>query len=380
MTCMPKRLLPALLLAIACDGEAGSQFHFRDAGRPAITEAAADRTALTLEFVRTWGTSVGPESFGSIGAVGVSDAGMLAAYDPRSCAITMFDLQAGNMQRRFGRCGEGPGDLPRVTHLAFAGDTLLLLDEGAKRLHYLLPTGEGVRRASVSHLSEYGGIQALLPVRGDTVIASRSFSSGTTLGDVPMQDRHLLVKGTVESRRILASGIRSPAVMDNHGGNFHVGYAACLQPSGPTRRLVLMNRWAFEMVVVDASRLDPLAHSVTPLSWGAPKADRLAQGALMPTVAAAGSACGPDWVLISQVRLEGEGRDTEATGGHIEIRGYDGRLRASVSFDRSDSLLFGTPVAGFRDRVFYRANRLAAFPQIVEFRLAPRSRASGGEG
>jgi hypothetical protein len=51
----------------------------------------------------------------------------MATIDPRQSAIIAFD-SAGQLERRFGRSGDGPGELRRPTHIASAGDILLVTD------------------------------------------------------------------------------------------------------------------------------------------------------------------------------------------------------------------------------------------------------------
>jgi len=356
--------------ATACDSPDRSPYLFRDAGR-LEEHQAADSGKVGLELVRTWGAAVGSASFSAIGPVAISEGGVLAAYDTRACEIALFDLTSSQFLGRIGRCGEGPGDFSRVSGIGFGGaGTIVVYDGPARRLHFLSATGEELRRIPVGFANEHGGVQALFFLPGDTLIASRSFMGAATLTGAVGPDRKVLARATLDPPSITATSIDFPAVMDKHRGNLQAGYATCVRPGNGQRRVALMNRWAFESVILDAGHLTPVARHVTQLEWGAPRESPEEPGVMMPYGGIPSATCSDEWVMFSQIKLAGEGRDLRPDGGYVEIRDYDGNLIASTSLSPTDSMWFGLPVAARGDRVFFRVNREAPFPQIQEYRLS----------
>ena len=160
--------------------------------------------------------------------------------------------------------------------------------------------------------------------------------------------------------------------MDEHRGNLQAGYATCVRPGNGPRRIALMNRWAFESLILNAEDLTPVVRHVTQLEWGAPRESPGEPGVLMPYGGIPSATCSDEWVMFSQIKLAGEGRDLRPDGGYVEVRDYDGNLIGSASLSPTDTMWFGLPVAARGDRVFFRVNREAPFPQIQEYSLSLR--------
>ena len=105
----------------------------------------------------------------------LSDGGF-AVLEQVPAEVRLFDA-GGSFVRRIGRSGEGPGEFQRPSQLAvLEGDTVLVWDEGARRLSWFSPDGALLRDRT---LRGFEGIRTIRRVRlaesgTTTVLGTRS--------------------------------------------------------------------------------------------------------------------------------------------------------------------------------------------------------------
>jgi hypothetical protein len=90
--------------------------------------------------------------FAAISSVAVSDDGTIIVFDQKDMNIKVFDRD-GKFLRKFGRAGEGPGELslPKAIHFT-ARDEVVVVDMN-RRLSLFKPSGEFVRTVSAGSMS-----------------------------------------------------------------------------------------------------------------------------------------------------------------------------------------------------------------------------------
>lgn len=87
----------------------------------------------------------GPDMFGSIRAIAVSEKGEIAVLDYQAQDIRVFD-PSGRYLRTVGRKGQGPGELQGAVAIHYDGmDRLWVVDVGNDRYEVFSPTGEHIR-------------------------------------------------------------------------------------------------------------------------------------------------------------------------------------------------------------------------------------------
>ena len=90
--------------------------------------------------------------FASISSVAVSAAGMIFVLDFKDMNVKVFDRD-GKFLRKFGKPGEGPGDLSRPISIHCMGLDEVFVVDTSRRLSFFKPSGEFVRTVSAGSLS-----------------------------------------------------------------------------------------------------------------------------------------------------------------------------------------------------------------------------------
>lgn len=79
----------------------------------------------------------GPTAFSRIGAVSLGPGAELHVLLPQDHQVRVF-TRDGDFVRAIGEEGDGPGEFRRPSELGFVGDTLWILDDGARRASFFL--------------------------------------------------------------------------------------------------------------------------------------------------------------------------------------------------------------------------------------------------
>ena len=89
--------------------------------------------------------------FASISSVAVSADGMIFVLDFKDMNVKVFDRD-GKFLRKFGKAGEGPGDLSRPISIHCMGLDEVVVVDTSRRLSFFKPSGEFVRTISAGSL------------------------------------------------------------------------------------------------------------------------------------------------------------------------------------------------------------------------------------
>jgi len=146
-------LVPALLFAAACGGEAGGAADWAgtmedSAGvqlvKNSLTPLWGEGDAWVLEEVMTIGEAAGnPDyQFGQIAGIAITSDGQIVLVDQQAQQLKVFD-PTGTYVRTIGRAGSGPGEFgPGVGPVLIGrGDTLIVPDLGNQRVNILKSDG-----------------------------------------------------------------------------------------------------------------------------------------------------------------------------------------------------------------------------------------------
>lgn len=146
-------LVPALMFAAACGGEAGGAADWAgtvedSAGVQLVKNSLApvwdEGDAWILEDVMTIGEAAGDPDyqFGQIAGIAITADGQIVLVDQQAQHLKVFD-QAGAYVRTIGQAGSGPGEFgPGVGPVLIGrGDTLIVPDLGNQRVNILKSDG-----------------------------------------------------------------------------------------------------------------------------------------------------------------------------------------------------------------------------------------------
>jgi hypothetical protein len=146
-------LVPALMFAAACGGEAGGAADWAgtmedSAGvqlvKNSLTPLWGEGDAWVLEEVMTIGEAAGnPDyQFGQIAGIAITSDGQIVLVDQQAQQLKVFD-PTGTYVRTIGRAGSGPGEFgPGVGPVLIGrGDTLIVPDLGNQRVNILKSDG-----------------------------------------------------------------------------------------------------------------------------------------------------------------------------------------------------------------------------------------------
>ncbi len=142
-------VVPALVFAAACGGEAGGAADWAgtvedSAGvqlvKNSLTPLWGEGDAWVLEEVMTIGEAAGnPDyQFGQIAGIAITTDGQIVLVDQQAQHLKVFD-QTGAYVRTIGQAGSGPGEFgPGVGPVLIGrGDTLIVPDLGNQRVFLL---------------------------------------------------------------------------------------------------------------------------------------------------------------------------------------------------------------------------------------------------
>ncbi len=158
--------------------------HIRNTGEPPRWE---------LRELTTLGTGAedgGAQEFGRISGVIADLQHNIYVADQQVHEIRVFNEQ-GQLVRRFGRDGEGPGEFRSLQSIGWVGDTLVVMDAGNARIALLTSTGEWLgqrvfaRITGSVYLHQTGPAELYsIAFRRTTTSMDRVFVRQTHAGDV----------------------------------------------------------------------------------------------------------------------------------------------------------------------------------------------------
>jgi hypothetical protein len=130
---LPALALPILALPMLACADASSESGADDVTVPAEWEVE--------EQVRIGSLDDPEHSLVAVGGVRIAPDGRLYVLQAADDQIRVYGAD-GDLQRRIGRSGEGPGEFGSISGLGFRGDTLYVADRGLNRLSLLTLDGE----------------------------------------------------------------------------------------------------------------------------------------------------------------------------------------------------------------------------------------------
>lgn len=151
----------ALLTACGDDRSAASDYALDASITWTSKEVESDQPFAEPFLIAEIGDLEGPLAFGHFGPASVSpDGSRLALVDEMTCEIALFEYVEGQfvLDRRVGRCGEGPGEYRRIASISYDGDQLLVFDGESSRLTTISRSGEVTATRNIPRPQETGFI------------------------------------------------------------------------------------------------------------------------------------------------------------------------------------------------------------------------------
>lgn len=355
--------LVAVGLLAACSGSDDAVM-LRGIPLPEVSDPAV-ASEFRLEYVQSIGDEGGPLSFSQIGAVAVSENGMMAVLDRHPCQVVLYSLTEEAFVRRIGGCGDGPGEFRRPSAVILVGDTIIIYDPAAGRVQYLTLAGEELRRAEFTDVGHRVADVALLD---DSLLVLALTAPPAQFAPAWMgDDQPLLEVVRRDGWEPVSDAVQLPLVAVRNQFNLGTFVGLCTAKVEQRSLVAVSNPWAFEGATMEGPALSPRNHFLTRVPWSTPRPYAAVEGSVRPGAVAADVVCtgvGPLWW---QLRYDWDATPPLPIGGRFELRRWDGTLAMALDFHSTDSLWFGRPVAAVGSRLFFRGNNNVDFPQIVEF-------------
>lgn len=204
----------------------------------------------------------------------VGPAGIV--FDPKG-DIYVLDLSDNNIKKfdasgRFlkviGSKGQGPGEFNVPTDLAFAKNTLVVLDRGNRRLCALTPGGEFIKAESAASYSGWPERLKALP-SGDIVLEAEKFYSGDA--DKP-QDRSLevLTPDLKPIKTIYSQAVSRTKLLRLQGMKFFAPQPFCADvfwDVSPSGRIIVgfSAKYEIDILAPDGGEISTLTHDYEPV-------------------------------------------------------------------------------------------------------------------
>jgi len=160
--------------------------------------------------VRIGNSAAGPYPFVRIQSIDVSPSGDIFVLDGGNAEIIVFD-SAGNLTNKFGRHGEGPGELQfdLVAALAVSRDTLFVLD--GNRLHALTHDGELYYTTAVEPQRDYfSQVRAFVATSNGLVVGRNVKQPRRPTESAPITDTIAIFMRAKSNEQLVDSGLRLP--------------------------------------------------------------------------------------------------------------------------------------------------------------------------
>ena len=216
---------------------------------PERTVWAVDTLQVRFEVVERFGNSAQTVSFGRISVVAADSAGRLAIADASDCSITVLSADCES-RWRFGRCGDGPGELRGVVSMALRrGEVAVQTADHLQRLDTL-----GSERARIQ-LRELGlGGAAAVVALDDFIVLLAPGVSGNERDSLRAS---LLVALNDRTGTVLRKALRVPPISANNpeaAGDFLL---MCGGRRNDEPVVAVAQAWALQTVVLNATSFAP---------------------------------------------------------------------------------------------------------------------------
>ncbi len=122
---------------------------------PAARDGNASRPSLVQDLLIGDDESGGDSSFGTLSAIMVDDEDNIIAFDRKNTCFKIFDKN-GRFVRRFGRNGQGPGEIQTVIGVALVGGKdIVVVDQGNSRLSVFSKDGVCIKMLHLDKVTPY---------------------------------------------------------------------------------------------------------------------------------------------------------------------------------------------------------------------------------
>jgi hypothetical protein len=215
----------------------------------------------SVNKIHTWGLQ-SDSPFGVINHATLMGDSLIAVADRVGCAIHILDIRAPDAPAQtIGGCGDGPGELRGVMHLAFDGEALLATDLPRGRVHRLDAAGSPVEPAWLDLRTISGAMSATV----DGVDGIYLAAPGRSFREVGRPA--FLVHGW-EPDAVHVS--LDPAIQMASSANVLVSGAGCLARGGDV--VVVANHWLPEIALIARGPV-VLGRIHVPSEWATPRLD-----------------------------------------------------------------------------------------------------------
>ena len=353
----------ALVLGAACETSDG-EWDLGGVGPAERQAASADPGTFALVKGRSYGDAGGDASLAYPAAMAAHSSGILAVTDAPACDISLIDTATFSLIRRFGQCGDGPGEMRGIGALTFSADTLIAYDIVHSALELFTLEGHFLRRVGVTA----GSLTGLAPFRPGTILAS---VSRRALGAIPDSARgdqqYLLAEISTLDGSVRGWHVRDSESSMRNPANFTRFVTMCSPSSGQQPRIALQSQWQFEGAILLGHDLASASHFIVDL--GQTEIMPVASGeGVRPAARRPDPLCGDELIWFRRAYWKPVGEGMQLVGGRSEFRYYDGTLAAAIDVATPDSsALIGTGTA--LGKAFYRIIFWGDVPRIQEFRL-----------
>ena len=335
---------------------------------PVVTAVAPETPraipSLDYDVVRTYGSESGALSFTEVGPAAANDSGLLVVVDRGVCQLVIIDLEKGELVRRIARCGKGPGEFTFATAVALRHDNILLWDDATRRLLHVRANGEEVRRYHLP--TDIWEIDQIVWFDDTTTVLATALSIAGRPIDKEL-DRQLLVFNLATGSVITRF---HPVVEYANGNPAPITYNISTCSRNEERRLVVLENWLFKASIYRLSPPRLITQFETSAPEYGPEPERSSPEARRPKTVVFGAACARSFAFLWHVHGKPGAPRLFLAGGRVELRGYDGQLKAARTFGEADSLFRARPVAAYGDQIILATNRLGPYPHLVQARVS----------
>jgi hypothetical protein len=305
----------------------------------ASEEAHDVTTEFRLHQVRQIGEFDGPLSFGIITALAAHPNGVLAVADWSSCDIALIELAHGKLIRRFGRCGNGPGEFSMIRSLSLSADSLLVLDAQSSRVQILDYYGNEGRRLTFDALRKLSAASiAQVDMLNDTTWLLSLALPNTAAMQAVSDDRghRLLAYADARTGALRATFHRDDDISINNQNAVRRMVISCVSPHNP-HSIAVFSVWTFVGAAYAEGETIPTATFEMLIDWASPRQLRPRHWLWPPGFYDA--ECGQRFAVFRYMATEEHSQFVDR--GHLEIRGFAGGLLVAQPLTRADSAFFG---------------------------------------
>jgi hypothetical protein len=354
----------------ACSGEARFD-GYQLADEPAPLIVAPEIDDFVLEYARSYGVGQLSASFTYHGPSGTSQSGKLLLRSHTDCQFAVIGLASGNLERTFGRCGDGPHETRTIAGAGIYADTVVFANVRSGLLRFVGPADTVARSLEVAGLVNDGteGVHMLQVVDDSTLFVTLAVASHLDSLH-PLFAFVDLRSGQIQPVPFKLSRARREKVPEAR----HF-FGACTHRNGST--VVIENNGPAELLGVgsDGKAAWAIRASVAGIQLTAQGETPAPSSAFRWNRLPVRPACSAEYVLSRMIPLQGT--DDAAPLGVMLLVRYNGTVAMNLAFESRDTVL---ALANWfaDDSLFYVATTQAMSPRVLAFR--PRVRRNGESG